>query len=258
MLRACDICQKEFQKLGVHKANAHTDLALECSICGKRGFKNTKGLGAHKAAMHNGQTRARMLSGFEKGHKLIECSLCGKIIANYGVLGRHNILEHGTEEERNNYLQMLRDQQVEKMKDPELKAKMMKGLLIEDRSAFYSEERKFKQAERFRKLRNEHPEWDRLGAEAYAKKMHELFPRNETDYPYEWGTELKKVVKNRDNWKCCDCGVGQNELKQEHRRLAVHHLDLNKANLDLENLITVCFSCHMKRHHVIRQEIYAW
>lgn len=58
----------------------------------------------------------------------------------------------------------------------------------------------------------------------------------------------------RDNFTCQDCGA-----KIEDRRVSVHHLDENgphsttfngKPNNSLDNLITLCPSCHMKRHMV--------
>jgi predicted HNH restriction endonuclease len=34
-----------------------------------------------------------------------------------------------------------------------------------------------------------------------------------------------------------------------HANLVVHHIDGNKKNQALENLVTVCTSCHRKLHH---------
>ena len=47
-------------------------------------------------------------------------------------------------------------------------------------------------------------------------------------------------VLRRDNYGCRDCG--------KTGRLDIHHVDFNKKNNDIENLITVCASCHTKRH----------
>lgn len=53
--------------------------------------------------------------------------------------------------------------------------------------------------------------------------------------------ELKKRVYKRDNWDCQDCG--------KHGRLIhAHHVDFNKDNHDIDNLITLCPKCHGKRH----------
>lgn len=255
MMRICEICQKEFHKLGVHKANAHVNLALECSICGKEGFKNTKGLGAHKAAIHNEQTRARILSGLETGRQEVVCKICGEKCKIARSLKVHMIMQHESAEVKEKFQEQKRQEQLKKMADPELKARMLSGLLVEDRSSFYSEERRLKAAENLSKLRKEHPEWKMIGPNAYSEKMKLLFPRESGDYPFEWNQDLKKQIRDRDNWACQDCGKTQNELRKSHRRLAIHHIDTNKDNLAFENLVTLCFPCHMSRHHEIRNNI---
>ncbi len=56
---------------------------------------------------------------------------------------------------------------------------------------------------------------------------------------------LSKIVRRRDGHKCIVCGCGQ-------CRLDVHHLEPWKSNPKLrfspENLVTVCFDCHMEFH----------
>lgn len=55
-------------------------------------------------------------------------------------------------------------------------------------------------------------------------------------YPKEFNEKLKNQVKQRDNHCCqlCNCC----EI------LCVHHIDYNKENIDLQNLITLCRTCH--------------
>lgn len=54
----------------------------------------------------------------------------------------------------------------------------------------------------------------------------------------------------RDNYQCRDCGTREG-------RLVVHHIDesrklgLAHMNNSLDNLVTVCKSCHAHRHHQI-------
>lgn len=47
----------------------------------------------------------------------------------------------------------------------------------------------------------------------------------------------------RDNYRCVDCGVGNEQL-------VVHHIDgsTRKGNNDLKNLSTLCKKCHARRH----------
>jgi hypothetical protein len=56
-------------------------------------------------------------------------------------------------------------------------------------------------------------------------------------YPEGWHKELKTTIRKRDRFICKICG------KNGYH---VHHIDYNKKNLDLNNLITLCGSCHTK------------
>lgn len=67
----------------------------------------------------------------------------------------------------------------------------------------------------------------------------------------DWQQQRKKCLK-RDGYKCVDCGkTNAQEIKDLHRQLSAHHLIPYEISQDssLENLITVCQSCHMKREH---------
>ena len=61
------------------------------------------------------------------------------------------------------------------------------------------------------------------------------------DYPSEFDDALKDMVRERDGFQCALCG-------QEYlgSRLHVHHVDYDKDNLGLNNLIALCKSCHGK------------
>lgn len=43
--------------------------------------------------------------------------------------------------------------------------------------------------------------------------------------------------------KCCECGFDKEEVLQ------VHHIDKNRQNNDLSNLIVLCANCHLLKHH---------
>ena len=51
--------------------------------------------------------------------------------------------------------------------------------------------------------------------------------------------ETKRRVRERDNHTCQKCG-----LHQKEPLLIVHHLDKNRYNNIMSNLITVCNHCH--------------
>lgn len=59
-------------------------------------------------------------------------------------------------------------------------------------------------------------------------------------YPFEW-KKIKGIIKQRDKYECqllsCE-GLD--------RQLHVHHIDYDKNNCHLNNLITLCRTCHCK------------
>jgi hypothetical protein len=56
-------------------------------------------------------------------------------------------------------------------------------------------------------------------------------------YSVDWTNTLKQAVRQRDRYTCQICGK---------EGLFVHHIDYNKKNCNLNNLITLCNSCHSK------------
>jgi len=63
------------------------------------------------------------------------------------------------------------------------------------------------------------------------------------DYNVEFNSQLRQKVRDRDNHKCQVCGVPEVECLE---RLSVHHIDYNKKNSIMDNLISVCHDCHIK------------
>lgn len=62
-------------------------------------------------------------------------------------------------------------------------------------------------------------------------------------YGFEFSKELKKGIRERDNYRCQLCGISQEEC---YHPLAVHHVDYNKKNNAKTNLISLCHSCNSK------------
>lgn len=74
-----------------------------------------------------------------------------------------------------------------------------------------------------------------------------------TGNPYDenFTSALKEEVRKRDNYTCQSCGLREeNHITKlgKWERLRVHHIDENKQNSVLENLTTLCSSCHGKVH----------
>lgn len=79
------------------------------------------------------------------------------------------------------------------------------------------------------KLFNRHP-WNWKGG----------ISRNKLYTKKEWIKIIKKIYK-RDNWNCQICG-------NHGGLLNCHHIDQNPLNNSLNNLITLCPTCHAKIH----------
>jgi hypothetical protein len=62
-------------------------------------------------------------------------------------------------------------------------------------------------------------------------------------YSFSFNSQIKERVRVRDNFRCKICSVPELELL---RRLHVHHIDYNKKNTNINNLISLCHKCHMK------------
>jgi len=65
-------------------------------------------------------------------------------------------------------------------------------------------------------------------------------------YPLGWSKTYKEQIRFRDNYTCQICGCSETECT---RKLHVHHIDYNKMNINHENLISLCISCHMKTNY---------
>lgn len=66
-------------------------------------------------------------------------------------------------------------------------------------------------------------------------------------YPQEWVGDLRNSIRKRDYYVCQMCGIHQDELYfGQVKKLDIHHIDYNKDNLNPNNLISLCRSCHVK------------
>jgi hypothetical protein len=60
-------------------------------------------------------------------------------------------------------------------------------------------------------------------------------------YPPEFNEALKRLVRSANGNACSSCGK---QGKPYGRNLSVHHINGNKADCRLENLLPLCVSCH--------------
>ena len=62
-------------------------------------------------------------------------------------------------------------------------------------------------------------------------------------YPFEFSAKFKEQVHKRYNHTCMICRRTQAQVGS---RLVVHHIDYDKDNLDPDNFVLLCNSCHGK------------
>ncbi len=68
-------------------------------------------------------------------------------------------------------------------------------------------------------------------------------PYELTEYGAEFDNPLKEQIRFRDKYKCKECGCSQLE---NDKQLDIHHMDYNKKNNRIDNLVALCHSCHMR------------
>jgi len=66
-------------------------------------------------------------------------------------------------------------------------------------------------------------------------------------YPIQFNSLLKKIVKIRFSNTCMVC------FRRKLKGLSVHHIDYDKSNNDINNLVTLCQACHVKTSFVRRR-----
>ena len=63
----------------------------------------------------------------------------------------------------------------------------------------------------------------------------------DSHYSVDWTEDLRRAIRKRDKYTCFICGT--------EPAVHVHHIDYDKQNCNLDNLITLCIKCHPKTNH---------
>lgn len=66
-------------------------------------------------------------------------------------------------------------------------------------------------------------------------------------YGLEFNNQLRGQIRKRDNYICQQCNFKQKQLKY---KLSVHHIDYNKQNNNLNNLVSLCKVCHSQTNYI--------
>jgi 5-methylcytosine-specific restriction endonuclease McrA len=75
---------------------------------------------------------------------------------------------------------------------------------------------------------------------AYNEGKRYINPNKE--YPASFKSFVRYKIRERDVFKCQICGKEQTS----ENLLDVHHIDYDKNNIDANNLISLCHSCHSR------------
>ncbi len=68
---------------------------------------------------------------------------------------------------------------------------------------------------------------------------------NDQRYHPEWET-VSRYVRELFDFFCAKCDKNCRNSKKADSVLQVHHIDANPGNNDLENLIPLCATCHLR------------
>ena len=68
-------------------------------------------------------------------------------------------------------------------------------------------------------------------------------PRKNAHIEIDGWIDIRSAIVERDNYQCAEC--------RSPDQLTVHHIDRDRRNNDRSNLVTLCWSCHRKKHHKI-------
>lgn len=86
--------------------------------------------------------------------------------------------------------------------------------------------------------------------EWYSKNKDKVYLMNQkAKDKARFGGNRRKAM-SRDKFQCTQC-----DKQYPYFRLAVHHIDEDKQNNTLDNLITLCCSCHAKVHSKVNKDI---
>jgi len=66
-------------------------------------------------------------------------------------------------------------------------------------------------------------------------------------YTQKFNKFLKENIKKIYNFECQLCYVNEKEhIKKYNKKISIHHIDYNKKNCSMKNLIVLCLKCNSK------------
>jgi len=86
-----------------------------------------------------------------------------------------------------------------------------------------------------------------LGKKHSEKTKKQMRKSSLVPYNYIDGGYKGKISNN----KCSVCGIKQ-KVQNGRSIICLHHIDGNRTNNDIKNLIAVCYKCHAEKHKQMR------
>lgn len=74
-------------------------------------------------------------------------------------------------------------------------------------------------------------------------------------YSYDFDECRKNEVRKREEFKCFLCSTEEEYL---NRKLDVHHIDYNKKNSAIENLVALCSICHAQTKSTNKKDLWIY
>lgn len=104
------------------------------------------------------------------------------------------------------------------------------------------------------KKRPDFSKWNSLNPKLGEKNGQWIDGRSKLPYGKEFTKRLKVQIRKRDNYQCQICNKQFIEKKDNNKIfLTIHHIDFNKNNNDISNLICLCnvcnTNCNFKRNY---------
>ncbi len=76
------------------------------------------------------------------------------------------------------------------------------------------------------------------------------------EYDLNFNNKFKEIIRRKNNYRCRLCNIQQNKLFTKdwkkriiNYKLHIHHINYNKSDCRIINLISLCHPCHMKTNH---------
>ena len=239
----------------MHTSDAESKESCECPTCGRDDFKNARGM-----RMHHKLTHGETLATAE-----FECVWCGAT----GEKQRREVERY----ERNFCgMDCRAEWQSEKVTGedhPRYNAATVScthcGDGFEVKACLEDEyERHFCDRQCKHEWQRENQK-DVDGWGWAAGSDHSMWNGGEYIYGEGWNDEKKRAVRQRDNYECVACGMGNEAHRSKYdRALDVHHIrpardfDYDAKRNAMNNLVTMCIPCHRKWEGIpLRPEVVA-